>query len=69
MTRLEGGGLQLNRVALPADEIVGSALAAMEPRLKDRPVHIEIAPELPFVSADEILVQHVLLNLPENAVK
>lgn len=69
MTRLEGGGLQLNRVPIPLDEIVGTALAAMDARLTGRPVRVEIDPDLPFISADEMLMQHVLLNLLENALK
>jgi two-component system sensor histidine kinase KdpD len=69
MTRLEADGLQLNRVPLPVDEIVGAALGAMETRLSGRPIHVEIPTSLAFISADEILIQHVLLNLLENATK
>jgi two-component system sensor histidine kinase KdpD len=69
MTRLEGDGLRLNRVPLPVDEIVGSALSAMETRLSGRPVHVDIPSNIAFVSADEMLIQHVLLNLLENAIK
>lgn len=69
MTRLEGGALELNRVAIPVDELVGSALTAMDSRLTGRAVRADIPPELPFVFVDEILMQHVLLNLLENAIK
>jgi two-component system sensor histidine kinase KdpD len=69
MTRLEGDGLQLNRVPLPVDEVVGAALGAMETRLSGRPVHVEIPSTIAFISADEILIQHVLINLLENAIK
>jgi len=69
MTRLEGNGVQLNRVPLPVDEVVGAALGAMETRLSGRSVHVEIPSRIAFVSADEILIQHVLINLLENAIK
>ena len=69
MTRLEGDGLRLNRVPLPVDEVVGAALGAMEVRLSGRPVHVGIPADIALVSADEILVQHVLVNLLENAIK
>ncbi len=69
MTRLEADGLELHRVAMPIDELIGSALAALERRLASRPVEVDLPADLPFVSADEILMQHVLLNLLENAIK
>ncbi|MBI1291101.1 DUF4118 domain-containing protein [bacterium] len=69
MTRLEGDGLHLNLVPLPVDEVIGAALAAVEPRLSGRAVQVQIPSTIAFVSADEILIQHVLLNLLENAIK
>ena len=37
--------------------------------LRDRPVHTDIAKELPLVPMDDVLVEQVLINLLENAVK
>ena len=40
MTRLESGSLQLNRDWHSVEELVGSALARLEPGLKDRTVRV-----------------------------
>ena len=69
MTKIEGGALRLNKVPLPVDEIVGAGLRAVRRLLRDRPVTTAIPADLPFVEADELLVQQVLINLLENASK
>lgn len=69
MTRIEGGALRLNKVALPAEEVVGAALAAVRRILGDRTVTTHVPVDVPFVVADELLVQQVLVNLLENAAK
>ena len=69
LTRIEGAGLHLRLDAVPVDELVGTALRVMANSLAARQVDIQIPADLPFVSADEILTQHVVLNLLENALK
>jgi two-component system sensor histidine kinase KdpD len=69
MTRLQSGQLKLNQNWLPADEIIGSALSAFESELSGRAVKIELASDLPLVFVDAVLIQQVMLNLLENAIK
>ena len=49
--------------------MIGAALAECEPRLGDRPVSIDIAAELPLVPMDFVLVERVLVNVIDNALK
>jgi two-component system sensor histidine kinase KdpD len=69
MTRLESGSLRLNREWHSLEEVVGSALARLERALEGRKVATAIPAELPLVPMDALLVEQVLVNLVENAVK
>jgi two-component system sensor histidine kinase KdpD len=69
MTRLESGSLQLNRDWHSVEELVGSALARLEPGLKDRAVRLTIPADLPLVPVDGVLIEQALVNLLENAIK
>jgi two-component system sensor histidine kinase KdpD len=69
MTRLEAGGIQVRKDWEPLEEVVGSALARVEKRLGDRRVDIRLAPDLPLVPLDPLLIEQVLINLLDNAIK
>jgi two-component system sensor histidine kinase KdpD len=69
MTKLESGAINLHLQPHPVDEIVGAALAWIDDRLGDRLVTTNVPEELPFVLVDSTLIQQVLVNLLENAVK
>jgi len=69
LTRLEAGAIQLNRELQPIDEVIGVALARLHRQLRHHPVTVRIAPDLPPVLIDELLMQQVLVNLLENAAK
>jgi two-component system sensor histidine kinase KdpD len=69
MTRLESGTVEPRREWVPVDEVVGSALNRVERRLAGRSVRTALAPDLPLLSIDPVLVEQVLVNLLENAVK
>jgi len=69
MTKIEHGALRLNKVALPVDEVVGAGIRPVRRLLEKHTVTTNIPAELPFVEADELLVQQVLINLLENAAK
>ena len=51
------------------EEVVGVALVLLEERLKDHPIETHLASDLPLVPIDGLLVEQVLINLMENAVK
>ena len=69
MTRLESGALSLKKNWYSIEEIVGSCMNRLERLLRNRLVSIRIPQDLPLVPFDEILIQQVLLNLLENAVR
>ena len=69
MTRLESGTLQVKHELVPLVEVVGSALTRLEDRLRGRPIEVELPPDLPFLSADPVLLEQVFVNLLENAAK
>jgi two-component system sensor histidine kinase KdpD len=70
MARLQSGRVALNLQWQPLEEIVGSALRGLEPVLAGRhPLRVELAPDLPLLNVDALLVERVLVNLLENAAK
>jgi two-component system, OmpR family, sensor histidine kinase KdpD len=69
MTQLEAGTLKLTRDWHPLEEIVGAALNRLRKRLEDRPLNLKIPPELPLVQIDDVLIEQVLVNLLDNALK
>lgn len=69
MTRLEAGAVQLQKDWHPIEEIVGAALTQLEGRLAGRPVSTNFLPDLPLVLLDGVLLEQVLINLIENAMK
>jgi two-component system sensor histidine kinase KdpD len=69
MTRLESGSLRLNRDWHSLEELVGSALARLEPGLRGRRVDVSVPADLPLVSVDGVLIEQALVNLVDNAAK
>lgn len=69
MARLSGGTIALNRQWNDLEEIIGGTLNRLEQNLNGRPVNIHLPKPLPLVFVDEVLLQQVLLNLLDNAVK
>jgi len=69
MTRLESGALQLRREWHPLEEVIGAALSRLGKELADRRVDTRVPPDLPLVPIDDVLVEQVLVNLLDNAVK
>lgn len=69
MTRLESGALDLRRDWHPLEEVVGAALGRLARGLGNRRVTVSIPRDLPLVAIDDVLVEQVLVNLLDNAVK
>jgi two-component system sensor histidine kinase KdpD len=69
MTRLESGALQLRRELHPPEEVIGAALGRYAKRLADRRVTTRVPSDLPLVPMDDVLVEQVLINLLDNALK
>lgn len=69
MTRLESGQVSLRLELQPLEEVVGSVLNAFEPRLRKREVTVVLPTDLPLVRVDAVLLERVLVNLLDNALK
>jgi two-component system sensor histidine kinase KdpD len=69
MARLESGAVTLNRDWYSVEEIVGSVLNRMHARLEGRPVETDLEPGLPLVRLDAVMMEQLLVNLIENALK
>jgi two-component system sensor histidine kinase KdpD len=69
MARLESGAVQLNQQWQPLEEVVGSAIGACTSLLDGRPLKVHLAPDLPLLHLDAVLIERVLVNLLENAAK
>lgn len=69
MSRLESGVLQINREWHVLEEVIGVALNRLDEQLKGRDVSIHVEPDLPLIKMDDLLMEKVLINLIENAVK
>jgi len=69
MMRIEAGAVQLSKEWHPVDEVVGAGLARLEGRLRDHAINTAFPPDLPLVLVDGVLLEQVVINLVENAVK
>jgi two-component system sensor histidine kinase KdpD len=49
--------------------VFGSALHQLESSIKDREVVLRVPEDLPLVALDEVLIERVLVNLLENALR
>lgn len=69
MASLQSGRMQLRRNWESLEEIVGAATAHLGERLNRHQLAIELPPDLPLLEFDAVLIERVLCNLIENAVK
>ncbi|MBI2824420.1 MAG: sensor histidine kinase KdpD [Planctomycetia bacterium] len=69
MTRLAAGALTVHKAWQPLEEVVGTVLQRLDRRMQGRTVVARLPADLPLVPIDELLIQQVLVNLLENALK
>lgn len=69
MSRLEAGALRLREEPSDLQDLIGAVLTQMGERLRDHPVTVQLAPNLPLVPLDFVLIAQVLANLLDNAAK
>jgi two-component system sensor histidine kinase KdpD len=69
MTRLESGGLRVRKEWHPLEEVVGAALSRLVKSLQGRSVTTRLPEGLSLVPIDDVLIEQVLINLLDNAVK
>jgi two-component system, OmpR family, sensor histidine kinase KdpD len=69
MNKLESGVLVPRLQWADASDIVSTALDASHRRLQNHEIYVDVADRLPLVHVDFILMENVLINLLDNAVK
>jgi two-component system sensor histidine kinase KdpD len=69
MTRLESGAMRVKRSAVDIQDVIGSALEEIGARLAGRSVKMDIPDSLPLISVDFMLIERVLVNVIDNALK
>lgn len=69
MSRLESGRIELNKNWQPIEEVIGIALGRLDSQLSGRAVATHLPPNLPLLLLDEVLIEQLLVNLLENALK
>jgi len=69
MTRLEAGTLEPKRQWIDVEDLVSTTLDNMRRRLARHEIRMEIEPMLPLLHVDIVLLEQVLNNLLDNAIK
>ncbi len=69
VTNLESGTVRLNRQPYFVQEVIGSALTRLESQLAHHTVVTDAEAGLPMAMVDGLLIEQVLINLIENALK
>jgi two-component system sensor histidine kinase KdpD len=69
MTRLEAGGLSMNREWQPLNDVISATLHHLARRLKDRALNLAIPDDLPLLLIDGVAIEQVMINLVENALE
>ena len=61
--------MKVKKEWLPIEEVIGGALTRLESTLSGRRVETDVPEDLPLAPCDGLLIEQVLVNLIENAVK
>lgn len=69
MTRIESGGIKIRRETVDVPEVIERAISRVQAIYPDFMTSLSLAPNLPAVQGDAILLEQVLFNLLENARK
>jgi two-component system sensor histidine kinase KdpD len=69
MARLDAGVVELNKQWHPVEEIIGTVLTRLQKQLLGRRVKVKLPPGIPMVHADAVMIEQVLINLLENALR
>ena len=67
--RLESGMMKLKKDWCDIEDIIGVALRRLADRIKKRPMKIDLPAGLPLFRGDFVLLEQVVLNLVDNAMK
>lgn len=69
MTRLESGGIKLHRDWYHLEELLASAISAIETRYGAQEIDVDLPSDIPLIEVDPILTEQLLTNILDNCVK
>jgi two-component system sensor histidine kinase KdpD len=69
MTRLESGMLRAETGAVDLIDVVGAAIERCGRIVANHTIQVDLPADLPLLAVDEVLLEHVLFNLLDNAAK
>lgn len=69
MSRIESGALRLEKEWYPVAELLHDVLGRMQPLLQGREILVHLPDDLPPVELDYLMIDQVLTNLLENALR
>ena len=69
ITRIESSTLEVRQEATDIEEVIGAAARRARRVLGNHRLSLRIAPELPMLAIDGVLLEQVLFNLLDNAAK
>lgn len=69
MTRIESGSVEAKRDWVDIADVIGSAVERSRKVFQGREIEVQIAPKLPLIRGDSVLLGQVLFNLIDNADK
>lgn len=69
VTRINEGTMNVAKTPEAAEEIVAEAISRIRMRFKERKINVKVPDELLLVPMDGTLIEQVIINLVENAIK
>lgn len=69
ITRIEAGGVQVQKEWNVPEEVLGAALRRVQQLFPRRQFHVDIPRDLPLVAIDAVLIEQACFNLLENACR
>jgi two-component system sensor histidine kinase KdpD len=66
LSRIEAGALRPELEVFDLPELIGRAVTRLKPILGDRPVTVDLAPDLPLVRVDAVLFDVIVTNILDN---
>ena len=69
MAKLQSGSFKPNMTFFPADELMAGGIGLLKERLRDFQFTYQLQPDLPLLYGDQVLLERLLYNLLDNAVK
>lgn len=69
--RLEAGSIKLSKQSCSLEDIITNILEVLEPKINNKALSIKLdfSTSLPMLSLDPVLIEQVIVNILENAIK